>query len=827
LEEAIMRSNESLRPLVARRYILRMASALSLGAAGLGVAGVAGLAALAAPPAGASTASASSPTTLAGTQQLNSTSVDASGIGVTATFDLSETLSWSQPAQVATTYDPKQIRQGRSPVARDSYARTGAGTLTVSWTLDDLAVTFGNFGTINVGSPSFSASGPCNLATDGAPFDCAVESAATALLATPDGYRGPYVNLGLKADVTVTPQQLATMRTLSDAGTAGSPVRLQIGETPVTDVLNLPCGDTAGGDLGYDLGTVSATDSVSVLNTLALVAGAAAPGATPGVEAVVPDASTTVPLTPIAGSIAMSGPGAHVDLGSLLADNLPPRVSAGGPYSGTEGIPIAFDGSGSKDACGLPSLVWNFSDGGVAYGANPEHTFAAPGLYGVRLTATDAAGLTSSTNFTVPVAELKPVVTAGGDQTTEWGLPVAFTGTATEAGATAQTFLDGWTFGDGAGASGDTVTHEYATPNHYTATFTSCDPSGHCGATAAQVTVTKRGTTSAYTGATASAVGGSVTYAASVLDDLGDPVPGGVVDFYADGSATPFASAVTNSMGFAFATSTFPSGAAGSHTVTVRYAGDSRYTGSSYGPVPYTVTASGVSAPGSTARTTGPAQADGAKLGTTLAYTGATASHLTGRVVYAASVLDDQGDPVPSAVVDFYADGSSAPFAHAVTNSMGFAFARSAFPRGTVGSHTVSARFAGDAHDTGSSYGPVPFLLYNAAPTHATVAQRGTTIAYTGATASAVTGRVVYAASVLDDLGDPVAGAVVDFYADGSATPFARAVTNSMGFAFATSPSPRGAAGRHTVTARYAGDARYAGSSYGPVPFAVTADSSA
>jgi hypothetical protein len=97
----------------------------------------------------------------------------------------------------------------------------------------------------------------------------------------------------------------------------------------------------------------------------------------------------------------------------------------------------------------------------------------------------------------------------------------------------------------------------------------------------------------------------------------------------------------------------------------------------------------------------------------------------------------------------------------------------------------------------------------------------GTTIAYTGASASDVTGKVIYAASVLDDLGDPVTGGIVDFYADGSSIPFTSAVTNSMGFAFATSGFPHGPAGIHTVTARYAGDAHYGGSSYGPVAYTV------
>ena len=326
-------------------------------------------------------------------------------------------------------------------------------------------------------------------------------------------------------------------------------------------------------------------------------------------------------------------------------------------------------------------------------------------------------------------------------------------------------------------------------------------------------------------------------YAASVLDDLGDPVPDVVVGFYADDSSAPFTSAVTNSMGFAFATSAFPRGLVGSHTVTASFAGDSLYTGSSYGPVVYTVNTNAATTDntaGPTTNTTGPTSCDsatpcttpsgletGARLGTTIAYTGATASDVTGKVIYAASVLDAQGDPVASRVVNFYADDSSAPFTSAVTNSMGFAFATAVFPRGPAANHTVTARFAGDWHYTGSSYGPVPYTV-NTNGSIGAVTKRGTTIAYTGATASQVTGQVVYAASVLDDLGDPVAGGVVDFYADGSATPFTSAVTNSMGFAFATSAFPGGATSIHTVTARYAGNADYTGSSYGPVPYSLS-----
>ncbi|HEX3334314.1 MAG TPA: PKD domain-containing protein [Acidimicrobiales bacterium] len=822
-----MRSNRFRLFLAARGRVPRAVSSICLGAAGLGIAGVADLTGAGATPAGASMTSASSPTTLSGTQDLTSPGLSATGGGVTATFDLVEGLSWKQPAQVATAVDPGRIRQGRTPTAKVSYASTGAGTMVVSWTLENLHVTAGDLGTISLGSPTVSANGQCTQA--GAGSSCTIVSGTTALIPTPTGYRGPYVNLALRADVTVTTQQLASLRTLVDGGTPGAPVRLLIGATPVADTFVIPCSVGTGEAIGYDLGPLSSSVGVRVLDSLALDVGTAAPSSASGTEAFVRSEHATLSPPALDGSIAVTGPGEDVALGNVLPNNVAPRVSAGGPYSGTQGVPVAFDGSASKDVCGAPTLEWSFSDGGVADGVSPHHTFGSAGLYRVRLTATGATGLTSSTTFTVPVAPLTPVVSAGPDQTTEWGLPVPLSGTSSEPGAGAPPSLaDSWAFGDGSGGEGAGATHEYSTPGVYAATLSSCDPSERCSSATTHVTVVQRGTTTAYTGATASDVGGVVTFAASVLDDLGDPVPGVVVDFCADGSATPFTSAVTNSMGFAFASSGFPRGAAGNNGVTARFGGDALYTGSSYGPVAYTVypAPTTLGASGAAVSDTGTTLKTPPRLATTIAYTGATASTVTGRAIYAASVLDDLGDPVAGVVVDFYADGSSTPFTSAVTNSMGFAFATSGFPRGTVGSHTVTARYAGDARHTGSSYGPLPYTVYQAGSTPTAAARVGTTIAYSGATASAVTGKVIYAASVLDDLGDPVAGGVVDFYADGSPTPFASAVTDSMGFAFATSGFPGGATAIHTVTARLAADARYGGSSYGPVPYTMYADGS-
>ncbi len=72
--------------------------------------------------------------------------------------------------------------------------------------------------------------------------------------------------------------------------------------------------------------------------------------------------------------------------------NRGPAANAGGPYNGTVGYAVSFDGSGSSDPDG-DALVfaWAFGDGGTGSGAKPSHTYAskAGSPYTVTLTVSD------------------------------------------------------------------------------------------------------------------------------------------------------------------------------------------------------------------------------------------------------------------------------------------------------------------------------------------------------------------------------------------------------------------------------------------------------
>ncbi|MDE3065528.1 MAG: Ig-like domain repeat protein, partial [Acidobacteriota bacterium] len=329
---------------------------------------------------------------------------------------------------------------------------------------------------------------------------------------------------------------------------------------------------------------------------------------------------------------AMGGPGASFDFGAVQPNNVPPVANAGGPYAGNEGSPITFDGSASSSICGFPTLTWNFSDGGVGYGASPQHTFEVPGVYSGLLTATDATGLTNTTTFSVTVADLPPVTSAAPSVTTEWGVPVTLTGTAIDPGTAQQPFLaNSWDFGDGSGGvNGSSATHAYAAPGSYAATFTSCDPESLCASSTTDVTVVARSTVLSYTGANSSAVTDASAFTVSLVDDQGAPVVGRTVSFFADGSATPFATASTNAAGTASVAYPFPLGSVGAHSIAATFAGDARYTASG------SVTGFTVS-----------------KDGTSLAYTGATGAKSSHPVLLSATLSDDAERTLVGQTVSF------------------------------------------------------------------------------------------------------------------------------------------------------------------------------
>jgi PKD repeat protein len=350
-----------------------------------------------------------------------------------------------------------------------------------------------------------------------------------------------------------------------------------------------------------------------------------------------PEATGTFPAESTTSSVPMTGAGATFALGGVQDGGGSPVAAPGGPYSGTEGSPISFDGSGSTGGCGpLSDLQWQFSDGGSASGATPQHTFADNGTYTGQLTATDTTGATSTTAFSITVANVAPSVNAGADATTDWGQPVTFTGQATDPSSVDQSTLQySWDFGDGTPPATGTATptHAYATPGalgYYDATLTVCDKDAGCNSDVRRVTVTKRDTTTTYSGDTSGTFDSPGTVRASMVDEYGENVVGRTVNFQV-GADGPFG-VVTNTNGVA-ATSYTPTLPAGSFTGSSSFAGDSLYKASS--------------------DTFSFAESRNAS---NLAYTGDTSGHPNTPVNLRAVLTDENGKPIAGRTIVFLLD---------------------------------------------------------------------------------------------------------------------------------------------------------------------------
>jgi probable HAF family extracellular repeat protein len=133
-----------------------------------------------------------------------------------------------------------------------------------------------------------------------------------------------------------------------------------------------------------------------------------------------------------------------------------PLADAGGPYAGTEGQPILFDGSATTDPDGDDmTFAWDFDDDGEpdSTGVQVSFTFASPGTYRVRLFATDESNATRIDFATVTVAARRwpsavvAVPPGEGYSGVEGGRVVfSSTGSASEDGGP---LFYRWEFGDG------------------------------------------------------------------------------------------------------------------------------------------------------------------------------------------------------------------------------------------------------------------------------------------------------------------------------------------------------------------------------------------
>lgn len=94
--------------------------------------------------------------------------------------------------------------------------------------------------------------------------------------------------------------------------------------------------------------------------------------------------------------------------------NQMPVANVGGPYSGTTGQTVQFNGSASSDPDGMVvAYDWNFGDGTSGTGATPTHVYSSAGSYVVTLIVTDDAGATNSQSATTTITVSPPAAPSG------------------------------------------------------------------------------------------------------------------------------------------------------------------------------------------------------------------------------------------------------------------------------------------------------------------------------------------------------------------------------------------------------------------------------
>ncbi|KKL75901.1 hypothetical protein LCGC14_2050260, partial [marine sediment metagenome] len=87
--------------------------------------------------------------------------------------------------------------------------------------------------------------------------------------------------------------------------------------------------------------------------------------------------------------------------------NDPPVANAGGPFSGTAGKTITFDGSLSTDDGTILFYLWNFGDGDAGAGKQLKHTYELAGTYTITLKVTDDRGVTDIDSTTADISAPK------------------------------------------------------------------------------------------------------------------------------------------------------------------------------------------------------------------------------------------------------------------------------------------------------------------------------------------------------------------------------------------------------------------------------------
>jgi PKD repeat protein len=164
--------------------------------------------------------------------------------------------------------------------------------------------------------------------------------------------------------------------------------------------------------------------------------------------------------------------------------NLPPDADANGPYTGTAGVAVDFDGTASTDTDGsITTWNWDFGDGAKGSGETTSHTYSSADIWNVTLTVIDGEGATASdtTRAFIDQAALPPQADALGPYPDNEAKVVYFNGSLSVSSNPGGSIVRyDWDYGDGTVGldAGPIPNHTYPADGLYEVTLTVEDERG-------------------------------------------------------------------------------------------------------------------------------------------------------------------------------------------------------------------------------------------------------------------------------------------------------------------------------------------------------------
>lgn len=324
---------------------------------------------------------------------------------------------------------------------------------------------------------------------------------------------------------------------------------------------------------------------------------------------------------------------------SITVTNVAPTVTAAGPQVIDEGSPLAvtaalFNDKGTLDTH-TATIDWGdgtapaagtvhetpFGPPGLTAGANGSvtatHVYDDNGSYVARVCVSDDDGATTCANFSTTVLNVPPTAhLRGGPVVEHWGVPIGFTADITDPSNAdmAAGFANHWRWGDGTPDLTDhsltpaQAVHTYEHPGGYTLGYDATDKDGGRDARSMDskvITIVRRPTTISctvanaifgYTSALSATLVDTVNAANARLLGRGLTFTTGAYTWTAASDAAGLATSRTPTQP---ADGSIPPLLPGAHTITVSFAGDENYLGST-ATCDYTVASSGGTVQGQT-----------------------------------------------------------------------------------------------------------------------------------------------------------------------------------------------------------------------------------